>query len=106
MGCSAANNSVIPVETANIEHSLVHLAVTNQTDALIRLVDRYEFEVNLNAPLNFRGDTLLHYACAKNNVALVKYLLDKKEILLTVKNKLKQKPMDMTKNEDIRRLCS
>ena len=31
MGCGVASSSVIPMETANLEHQMVHLIVTNQT---------------------------------------------------------------------------
>ena len=42
---------------------------------------------NYNGPLNFRGDTLLHYACARNNVDLVKYLSKLPNFIRTIRNK-------------------
>ena len=106
MGCNAANGVIKPLETTNLEHRIVHLAVTGQTDTLIDLIKTFEFEVDINTPLNFRGDTLLHYACARNNEKLVKYLIARADTLLTVKNYLKQAPKDLTHNQEIKRLCS
>lgn len=75
MGCHGSSGIIEPIETANLDHEIVHLVVTGQTEQLINTVQAYDYELDVNAPLNFRGDTLLHYACARNNVELVKYLL-------------------------------
>lgn len=66
MGCGASAvgnmNSLV-----NIDHKLVQLAATNQTSALVNLIMVYEEDIDINSAINFRGDTLLHYACFKNN---------------------------------------
>lgn len=43
MGCNATSGVVRPLETTNIEHRIVHLVVTDQTDYLIDLIKTYEF---------------------------------------------------------------
>jgi ankyrin repeat protein len=99
MGCVATTGDINHLETTNLEHRIVHLVVTEQTDTLISLIKTFEFEIDINTPLNFRGDTLLHYACARNNEKLVKYLIGRADTLLTVKNYLKQAPKDITSNQ-------
>ncbi len=60
-----------------------------------------------NAPINFKGDTLLHYACFKKNTELIKYLKQKPDFLCAVKNKANQKPLDLAKgDEEIKKLLS
>lgn len=73
--------------------------VTNQTKKLIELIKKFSFEIDINTVLNFRGDTLLHYACAKNNIVLVKYLIARPDTLKTTKNYLKQSPKELSHNE-------
>lgn len=85
---------------------MIHLVVTNQTKPLIGLIQQCHFQININSAINFRGDTLLHYACAKNNVELAKYLLGRPDILKTTKNYLKQEAKQLTSNKEINRLCS
>ena len=106
MGCQASSGAIQPYEVANIEHRMVHLVVTRQTEHLIDLIKENQFEIDVNAPLNFRGDTILHYACANNNIDLVKYLISRKDTLRTVKNHLKQAPKELTTNHEIKRMCS
>lgn len=60
---------------------------------------------NCNAPINFRGDTLLHYAAAKDNLKLVEYLVRKPEQMKSLKNKLEQTPKDLCKDPQIKSLC-
>jgi ankyrin repeat protein len=61
-------------------------------------MNEFPYEIDVNARLNFRGDTLLHYACARNNVALVRYLVSRKDILLTTKNFMNQAAKDLSLN--------
>ena len=70
MGC------IFPEEqkTVSISKNIVSLLVSGQTEELIFQLKKTE-GLNLNKRINFRGDTLLHYACVKNNIELVKYLV-------------------------------
>lgn len=99
MGCNASCATLGSTEAANLEHQMVHFIVTNQTDRLIEFMQQFKFEIDVNAAINFRGDTLLHYACAKNNVKLVKYLIGRPDILKTVSNYLKKTPKELTHNQ-------
>lgn len=85
---------------------MIHLMVTDQTEQLIELIERHRFQININSAINFRGDTLLHYACAKDNVKLVRYLLRRDDILKTVKNYSKREAKSYTSLDEIKRLCS
>lgn len=68
-----------------IDNNLIALLVTNQTDKVISKIES-EGETFMSQRLNFRGDTFLHYACAKNNSKLVEYSIKKYPSLLTQKN--------------------
>lgn len=68
-----------------IDNNLIALLVTNQTDKVISKIES-EGETFMSQRLNFRGDTFLHYACAKNNSKLVEYAIKKYPSLLTQKN--------------------
>ena len=54
-----------------IDNNLIALLVTNQTERVITKVESEGGTTLLSQRLNFRGDTFLHYACAKNNSKLV-----------------------------------
>lgn len=95
MGCNASCAIVNSSERANLEHQMVHLIVTNQTNKLIEFIHEFKYEIDINAAINFRGDTLLHYACAKNNLQLVKYLIGRPDILKTCSNYLKKIPKEL-----------
>jgi hypothetical protein len=41
-----------------------------------------------NTIINFKGDTMLHYACFKKNKKLIQYLRTKPDFLRTVRNKV------------------
>ena len=69
---------------------------------MIKKIEQMGDTFNGNAPINFRGDTLLHYACAKDNTALVEYLLRRPEQMKCLKNKLGQEPRQLTKSVSIR----
>ena len=56
----------------------MHLMHAGKTDELIKKIDGEGANFNKDNRFNFRGDTLLHYACSKNNQKLVEYLLKKK----------------------------
>lgn len=88
MGCNAIGRDSL----ASIDTGVVSLVATNQTDILIRKIEYMGDSFSLNTPLNFKGDTLLHYACAKNDARLVKYLLSKPEVIRTAKNHIGLSP--------------
>lgn len=48
-----------------------------------------------NTVINFKGDTLLHYACYKKNLELIRYLRSKPDFLRTVRNKVNETPLDL-----------
>jgi hypothetical protein len=54
-----------------IDNNIIALLVTNQTDRVIAKMESEGGTNLVNQRLNFRGDTFLHYACAKNNSKLV-----------------------------------
>ena len=76
----------------NIQHKLVSLVVSEQTDDLILFINTYSYDFDINGSINFRGDTILHYACFKNNKRLVEYLTSRQDILRTKKNYSKKMP--------------
>lgn len=43
MGCSASCAVVNSTEVANLEHQMVHLMVTNQTEKLIEFIQEYKY---------------------------------------------------------------
>ena len=69
-----------------IENNLLALIITNQTQRVIDKIEKDPDQTILDDSTNFRGDTLLHYACAKNNPKLVEYMLRKCGRLAGVKN--------------------
>lgn len=71
MGCNAASTVLSANNLVNIQQKLVYYAVTNRTEELITFICLYNYQIDINSAINFRGDTLLHYACFKNNLKLV-----------------------------------
>jgi ankyrin repeat protein len=69
-----------------IDNNIIALVITNQTEKVISKIETDPTNFFLREKINFRGDTLLHYACAKNNNKLVEYILNKNPELLHVKN--------------------
>jgi hypothetical protein len=67
MGCNASGVIINQESLVNIDHKLVHLVSTNQIENLIEFIKIFELDIDINSAINFRGDTLLHYACFKNN---------------------------------------
>ena len=63
MGCGASDNQA----SVPIDNNVVALVVSGQTDLAIKKIEAMGNEFDPNASINFRGDTLLHYACKKNN---------------------------------------
>ena len=106
MGCTATSMVLSANNLINIQHRLIHLAVTEQTSELIDFITLYNYEIDINSAINFRGDTLLHYACFKNNKQLVEYLTKRSDCLRTKKNYSKKIPLELTTDEDIKKLCS
>jgi hypothetical protein len=54
-----------------IDKSLIALLITDQTEKVIEKLCTLEGKVYYNESINFKGDNILHYACAKNNIKLV-----------------------------------
>lgn len=71
------------------------LVMEDKTSAIIRKINNLGSLFNPNAALNFKGDTLLHYACARENKDLVEYLISHKETIRSLKNKLGEKPYEL-----------
>lgn len=86
----SANNLI------NVQHKIVNLVVTDRTEELITFIKVYNYEIDINSAINFRGDTLLHYACYKNNKKLVEFLTARPDILRTKKNFSKKIPYELT----------
>jgi hypothetical protein len=89
-----------------IDNNLIALVITNQTDRVISKVEADPSSYFLREGINFRGDTLLHYACAKNNFKLVEYLLKKNPALLSRKNTHNQLASDLTTDPNIKSVCT
>ena len=73
MGCSASESRT----SVPISNSIMHLLHSGQTDAVIKKIEEDPAGLKKDTVYNFRGDTLLHYACSKNNRKLIEYLLQK-----------------------------
>lgn len=86
MGCNAIG-SAVPRDSDGNDSDIVSLIVTNQTDLAIVKIQEMGECFDINMPMNFKGDTLLHYACAKGDAKLVKFLLSDPNIIRTRKNK-------------------
>jgi hypothetical protein len=59
--------------TIQIGKSLIHLLQANRTEEIIKKLESETYDI-FERKLNYRGDTILHYACSKNNLAIVQYL--------------------------------
>lgn len=92
MGCSQAGS----ISILERESSLVTLVVSNRTHLIIEKLELMGENFNCNGPLNFRGDTLLHYACARNNLQLVQYLIKQPNLIRSVRNKNGVLPHELT----------
>lgn len=93
MGCTASGGDY-PRNWQESE-SLVALVITDRTREIKQMIEKQNTLFNPNAALNFKGDTLLHYACARGNVELVEYLVSREDILCGLANKLGEKPIDL-----------
>ena len=71
-----------------IENNVIALLLTDQTDRVIEKVRKDETGTFLKDTINFRNDNLLHYACAKNNLKLCQFIMDKNPRLATLRNSL------------------
>lgn len=94
MGCTASGAQ----HQFTIDNNIVVLAVTKQTRLLIQKIESMGDAFNYNAPINFKGDTVLHYAVAKEDIILVEYLIKKPDVIKSIRNRLGQTPKDLTKN--------
>ncbi len=79
--------------------------VTGQTEKVISKIEADSSNFFLSESINFRGDTLLHYACAKNNIKLVEYILKKNPQLVNVKNTAGELPVLLTNDDIIKSIC-
>lgn len=52
-----------------------------------------------NTPINFKGDTIVHYAFYKKDAVLIKYLKNRSDFLCTVRNLVSESPLDLAKND-------
>lgn len=68
MGCNAMG-AYSPQTSTDIE--IISMIVSRQTGQAIRSISDMGECFNINSPINFKGDTLLHYACAKGDHQLV-----------------------------------
>lgn len=67
---------------------------------------------DINMPVNFKGDTLLHYACAVADRDLVQFLLKQPTIIRTRRNNfdmtaedvIKKNPTTDVETKDIRKI--
>ena len=100
MGCAAEQH-----EGISIQNNIVALVISGNTDLLIKKIDSLGNDFDPNTPLNFRGDTILHYGCQKNNEKLVKYLVNHPKTLKSSRNNQQKMPKDLTTNENIKKLC-
>lgn len=69
-----------------IENNLLALIINKHTQ---RVIDKLEADPDQNIiaeSVNFKGDTLLHYACATNNLQLAEFFLKKAPQLANAKN--------------------
>ena len=70
MGCNAIGAGVADRAAFN-ETDIISLIVTKQTELAKRKIRSMGEFYDINMPVNFKGDTLLHYACANADVKLV-----------------------------------
>ena len=75
-----------------IDYNLLALLMTGQTDRAIEKMKADPTDSFLKESINFRNDNFLHYACAKNDIKLVEYLLKKNPRLSTLRNNAQQLP--------------
>lgn len=71
-----------------IDYNVIALLVTGQTERVIEKMEADPTHSFLKDSINFRNDNLLHYACAKNNLRLVEYILMKNPRLSSLRNNL------------------
>ena len=64
MGCNVPTNGKVTVPISN---SLMHLLQTEQNDVLIKKLEKEDLE-SCKTRLNFKGDTIMHFACYRNNL--------------------------------------
>ena len=74
---------------------MIALLITNQTERVISKLETDPTTYYLRESINFRGDTFLHYACAKNNKRLIEYIMKKNPQLSNIRNNIDQKPEDL-----------
>jgi ankyrin repeat protein len=88
-----------------IDNNLIALLLTGQTERVIDKIESDSSGAFLRDSINFRNDNLLHYACAKNNLALVQYLVKRNPKLTTLSNNQDQLPADLATDPAVKTLC-
>lgn len=100
MGCSASDAML----SNSSERNFVELMVSGETQLIINKIEDLGPLFKANTPINFKGDTLLHYACFKGNKTLIKYLKKRPDYLCTIKNKVGETPRNLTNDETVIKL--
>lgn len=80
-------------------HSLINALCLNETNKIIQLIKR-EPKV-IGERINFRDDTIMHYAFYKENIELIRYL-KKCGADFTMRNKMGKTPLDLTQSNEIK----
>ena len=75
-----------------IDNHLLALIITDQTERVIEKLKDDPSKFYMSEEINFRGDNILHYACARNNVKLVEYLVKANPELASKHNHMNQAP--------------
>ena len=88
-----------------IEYNVIALLLTGQTDKVIEKIEKDDTGTFLKDSINFRNDNLLHYACAKNNKELAKFIMKKNPKLSMNKNSLGELPVNLATDLEVRNIC-
>lgn len=88
-----------------IDNNVLALLITGQSARFIEKMKDAGTENWLTNPINFQNDTILHYACAKNNKEVVEYLSSRNADLLMQRNNNEQLPSDLATDNNIKVIC-
>ena len=84
---------------------MLALIINKQTDNVISKLENDPDKSLIAESVNFKGDNLLHYACATNNLQLTEYFLKKCPQLAGTKNQKEQFPHDLATDNKLKVLC-